>query len=277
MEPRAAAEDYVRRVLIEPSAEIMLEASIWAVEMVSPLWRRALEAGVATLPLDAVQPVVLGRITRRPARFEDERRLARRERSRQRQEQLQDARSHVAADKLLQLMALQQGFDQKAVNGLRRTLQKSRQRGDSPAEQVSVVKAAVLAVINRLGDLVLRDVIYGIWQGILTRAAQDPVLEPVEPYQRYYTQGDDVVRPLHALLHDFVARTRWRGWSIITPPLEWNCRCFVGPVPFDEVAAAGWTADIPTLAAVQQLEAWLNAGGPDVEFPRGAFLGLAAA
>lgn len=53
-------------------------------------------------------------------------------------------------------------------------------------------------------------------------------------YLMYMTQGDDRVRPWHAILEGFTARRDdFPSWMI--PPIEWGCRCYLVDMAGDAV------------------------------------------
>ena len=53
-------------------------------------------------------------------------------------------------------------------------------------------------------------------------------------YIMYMTQGDDRVRPWHAVLEGFTARRDdFPSWMI--PPIEWGCRCYLVDMAGDSV------------------------------------------
>ncbi len=53
-------------------------------------------------------------------------------------------------------------------------------------------------------------------------------------YLMYMTQGDDRVRPWHAMLEGFTARRDdFPSWMI--PPIEWGCRCYLVDMAGDSV------------------------------------------
>jgi len=58
------------------------------------------------------------------------------------------------------------------------------------------------------------------------------------PYWQYRTQGDDLVREEHQLLHDIILPWDDPLWVQIFPPNGWNCRCFVVPRMRGEVTEA---------------------------------------
>lgn len=56
-------------------------------------------------------------------------------------------------------------------------------------------------------------------------------------YLMYMTQGDDRVRPWHAVLEGFTARRDdFPSWMI--PPIEWGCRCYLVDMAGDSVENA---------------------------------------
>lgn len=57
-------------------------------------------------------------------------------------------------------------------------------------------------------------------------------------YLMYMTQGDDRVRPWHAVLEGFTARRDdFPSWMI--PPIEWGCRCYLIDMAGDSVENDG--------------------------------------
>lgn len=49
----------------------------------------------------------------------------------------------------------------------------------------------------------------------------------LRPYWRYITEGDNLVRPAHAQLHNSVYHADDPFWNTFYPPNGWNCRCKV--------------------------------------------------
>lgn len=61
-------------------------------------------------------------------------------------------------------------------------------------------------------------------------------LKDVYPAYRYLTREDDRVREKHIVLHGKVFMANDPIWDIIWPPNGWNCRCYIEPLTYDELA-----------------------------------------
>ena len=79
----------------------------------------------------------------------------------------------------------------------------------------------------------------------------DPDVQDVLPFWQYMTVGDDRVRPEHAVLDGFQARSIDPVWRKIYPPNGFNCRCIVIPLLEEEAgdqASEGGLERLPLLA-----------------------------
>lgn len=56
---------------------------------------------------------------------------------------------------------------------------------------------------------------------------QDPDVADVIPALMFSAAGDADTRPTHRLMDGFIAGSRSRVWSMLSPPLGYNCRCQV--------------------------------------------------
>ena len=78
------------------------------------------------------------------------------------------------------------------------------------------------------------------------------------PYWQYWTVGDDRVRPAHAALDQFVAKSDDPVWHKIYPPCGFNCRCSVVPLLEDEALKqspeAAHDSGLMRLPVIAQLE-----------------------
>lgn len=55
---------------------------------------------------------------------------------------------------------------------------------------------------------------------------QDPSVKALYPYYQFKTRKDSRVRDEHSRLDDKVYSADDPAWSVIVPPLDWNCRCY---------------------------------------------------
>lgn len=65
------------------------------------------------------------------------------------------------------------------------------------------------------------------------------------PFVRLETKEDERVRDSHAKIHGLTARATWSGWARFTPPLDWNCRCKLRKINWQQARALGFFQRIP--------------------------------
>jgi len=82
----------------------------------------------------------------------------------------------------------------------------------------------------------------------------DPAVQDAIPFWQYLTVGDDRVRPEHAVLDYFTARSSDPVWRKIYPPNGFNCRCIVIGLLAEEApkdASESGMARLPLLARMK--------------------------
>lgn len=64
------------------------------------------------------------------------------------------------------------------------------------------------------------------------------------PYLQLRTRRDDRVRDEHARIDGLTASPDWPGWKLYTPPLGWNCRCWLYKVNWKIARELGYSGQI---------------------------------
>lgn len=183
---------------------------------------------------------------------------------------------------LLQMQAVQDAAFIKALDGLRKRIQ------SEPATRAAAIPSDWKKYAADLDTIKKR---FGAMSPDASDAAQtwlrSGVLDPsfavgqrkaitakdfaaVTPYLQFVTRGDDKVRENHAALDEFIAATSSDVWAEeCAPPLGWNCRCRVIPIPWRTAVRLGFSTVYPR--GTSKLQAFRSLGGADPKFPRDLF------
>lgn len=95
--------------------------------------------------------------------------------------------------------------------------------------------------------------------------AQDPEIAEVLPAFEFNALADSTTRPNHRAADGLVMSTSDPDWTIIAPPLEWNCRCHLAIVTRPELKRRGLLTQNGTVRKIQ-----IPRGAyPNPEFRRG--------
>lgn len=113
-------------------------------------------------------------------------------------------------------------------------------------------KAGIQRLANTRIDSVFQTAVQTAYQNGRFEQMSSPEVAAALPYWVIRTAGDDRVRPAHAALDGFAAKSDDPVWMRLYPPLGFNCRCTVtaeGPDDVSEDADAPGTPRIPLAAA----------------------------
>lgn len=81
--------------------------------------------------------------------------------------------------------------------------------------------------------------------------AQNSVVGRLFPYLRLKTQRDERVRRSHREVDGLTARSDWPGWGRFTPPLDWNCRCYLEKISWVTAKRLGLFQRIPDGSSIR--------------------------
>lgn len=190
--------------------------------------------------------------------------------------------SHHGMSGLLKLQAIQDAAFLRSLDEVReRIAQENVTRAAPLPDQWKKYKAELDVVKRKFGALspdASDAVNTWIRSGVLDpsfaagkrKAITARDLAALTPYLQLYTRDDDKVRDNHFALHEFVAATSWDGWVLeAAPPLGWNCRCELLPIPWRIAVRLGFSTIFPR--GTSKLQAFRARGGADKGFPRELF------
>jgi hypothetical protein len=68
----------------------------------------------------------------------------------------------------------------------------------------------------------------------------DPEIGGEIVFARYKAKCGKTGRKTHCVMHDFVAVTTWKGWSVVRPKNGYNCLCTLDLITRTEARTLGW-------------------------------------
>ena len=132
-----------------------------------------------------------------------------------------------------------QSYANDAVARLgQRMAQIRRQLRPELPSAITIVKEAD-AFIDAYADTAYRTQLSNAFNRGVRRHLEDPAVKMRAPAMRFRAVLDERVRPNHKAAHGFVALTTDPVWDQLAPPLGFNCRCKLEPVPAERVKQLG--------------------------------------
>ncbi|MCB1007576.1 MAG: minor capsid protein [Acidobacteria bacterium] len=185
--------------------------------------------------------------------------------------QLSDLLGYLQGQHLRPLIRLWGAFDDAFRTEAEELTQVALQGGWDQERYVSAVKA----LADRFGAQGFKSQYAATWyQTYVTsfgyNQAQIEMLRETPagrlfPYLRFRTQRDERVRPYHRSLEGLVMASTSPLWAQFTPPLDWNCRCWLQKISWRDSRMLGLVGVLPV--GEPNAAVFLAEGGAQIELP----------